>query len=286
LGNRSSNTAALIVEGGAMRGVFSTGVLDGFLDANFNPFDLYLGVSSGSTNIAAYLAEMNGRNHIIYTDFSLRQEFIQYVRFFRGGHLIDLDWLWDITIREIRLDLQTIYAKQKPFIVVLTDVQSGRAVYKLTSAQDLEHVIKSSCAVPLYYRHYLDVDGRPMTDGGLADALPVREAIRLGARKIMVIRSRHQGYLKKLGLSEYLMRWHVRRYPALQRAMAHHIQRYNESVALIRQPPDGVSIIEVCPPGNYRVKRLGRNRLILQEGYELGRALAEETVERWRREKT
>ena len=110
-----SMATALVVEGGALRGVFSTGILDGFLESRFNPFDFYLGVSSGASNLAAYLAEMIGRNKRIYTDYSLRPEFIDPVRFLRGGHLMDLDWLWDTTIREIRLDLQRIYAKAETF---------------------------------------------------------------------------------------------------------------------------------------------------------------------------
>ena len=97
--------SALVVEGGALRGVFSTGLLDAFLEARFNPFDLFIGVSSGASNLAAYLAGMIGRNRNIYMDYSLRPDFISYPKFLRGGHLLDLDWLWDITIREVRLDL-------------------------------------------------------------------------------------------------------------------------------------------------------------------------------------
>jgi len=158
---------ALVVEGGALRGVFSTGLLDGFLEAQFNPFDFYIGVSSGASNLAAYLAEMRGRNGRIFMDYSLRPEFINITRCIRGGHLMDLDWLWDITIREIRLDLAAIYSKHKPFITVITDIQTGRAVYKVTSAEDLEHVLKASSAMPVFYRGYPKVEGRPMTDGGV-----------------------------------------------------------------------------------------------------------------------
>jgi len=276
-----SSKSALVVEGGALRGVFSTGLLDGFLEAQFNPFDLFVGVSSGASNLAAYLAGMIGRNRRIYMDYSLRPDFLSFPKFLRGGHLLDLDWLWDITIREIRLDLASIYFRAKPFVVVLTDVQTGDAHYKLTSARDLEHVLKASSAMPLLYRAYPEVDGRPMTDGGVADSIPVREAIRRGARRIMVIRSRHRDYTKHHGLSELVMRWHVRHYPFLQKAMAKRAERYNDSVALIRKPPDGVSIVEICPPGNFRVSRLSQDRIILQEGYEQGRVLAAEAIARW-----
>jgi predicted patatin/cPLA2 family phospholipase len=276
-----SSKSVLVVEGGALRGVFSTGLLDGFLEAQFNPFDLFVGVSSGASNLAAYLAGMIGRNKKIYMEYSLRPDFISFPKFLRGGHLLDLDWLWDITIREIRLDLATIYSRAKPFVVVLTDVQTGDAHYKLTSAHDLEHVLKASSAMPLLYRAYPEVEGRPMTDGGVADSIPVGEAIRRGARRIMVIRSRHRDYMKHHGLSEGVMRWHVRHFPMLQEAMAKRAERYNESVALIRKPPDGVSIIEICPPESFRVSRLSQDRIILQEGYTQGHALAAEAIARW-----
>ena len=272
---------ALVVEGGALRGVFSTGILDAFLEARFNPFDFYIGVSSGASNLAAYLAEMIGRNKRIYTDYSLQPEFINMARFLRGGHLMDLDWLWDTTIREIRLDLQRIYAKRKPFIVVLTDVQTGEAVYKKTSAQDLEHILKASSAMPLFYRSHPLVDDRPMTDGGVADALPVNEAIRLGARHIMVVRSRSLDYVKHDGPLDCLARWRMWRYPSLQRAMTGRVRRYNEAAKLIRKPPEGVSIVEICPPENFRVSRLSQNRTILEEGYNQGRALAAHAIACW-----
>ncbi len=272
---------ALVVEGGALRGVFSTGVLDGFLEAQFNPFDFYVGVSSGASNLAAYLAEMIGRNKRIYTDYSLRPEFINIARFLRGGHLMDLDWLWDTTIREIRLDLQGIYAKRKPFIVVLTDVQNGRAVYQETSAHNLEHVLKASSAVPLLYRSYPIVDNRPMTDGGVADALPVGKAIDLGARRIMVIRSRQRDYLKRSNPFDSLIRRTIRRHPLLQQVLTKRVWRYNESVRLIRKPPEGVIIVEICPPEKFRVSRLSQNRLLLEEGYEQGRALAAHAIAHW-----
>jgi predicted patatin/cPLA2 family phospholipase len=276
-----SSYSVLIVEGGALRGIFSTGVLDGFLENNFNPFDFFMGVSSGATNLAAYLACMQRRNYRIYTDYSLRPEFINIGRFFRGGHLLDLDWLWDITIREIRLDLPVIYSRHKPFIVVLTDVQTGKAIYKETTSQNLEHILKASSALPFFYRNYPTVDGHPMTDGGVADALPVQEAIRRGARKIMVIRSRPRNYHKRNGIADYLLRAHLRKYPLLQEAMAKRALRYNEATALIGQPPAGISIMEICPPDNFRVARFSKDRCILQEGYEQGLSRADDTIARW-----
>ncbi|MHB8770784.1 MAG: patatin-like phospholipase family protein [Syntrophales bacterium] len=272
---------ALVVEGGALRGVFSTGLLDGFLAAQFNPFDLFIGVSSGASNLAAYLAGMAGRNRRVYLEYSLRPDFIDIPRFLRGGHLIDLDWLWAITIREIRLDLAQIYARPQPFVVVMTDALTGTAVYRTTEARTLEHLLKASSSVPLLYRGYPLVDGRPMSDGGVADAIPVGEAIRRGARRIMVVRSRHRDYRKKGGPADFLIRWHVRHYPLLRAAIAARVGRYNDTVALIRRPPAGVSIVEVCPPPEFRVSRLSQDIAVLTEGYDQGRSAAAEAMARW-----
>ena len=94
------NRQALVVEGGGMRGAFTSGVLDAFLLQQFNPFDLCVGVSSGSTNVANYLAAQQGRTLQIYLDHSLRSEFIHYGRFFKGGDLLDLKWMWEVVEKE------------------------------------------------------------------------------------------------------------------------------------------------------------------------------------------
>jgi predicted patatin/cPLA2 family phospholipase len=137
--------------------------------------------------------------------------------------------------------------------------------------------------MPLFYRSYPIVDDRPMTDGGVADALPVGKAISLGAHRIMVIRSRNRDYLKRHDPLDNLIRWRMRRNPPLQQVMTKRVWRYNESVKLIRKPPEGVTIIEICPPEKFRVSRLSQNRRILDEGYNQGRALAAYAIERWER---
>lgn len=271
----------LIVEGGAMRGIFTIGVLDGFLEAGFNPFDICIGVSSGAANIAAYLAEMPKRNFKIYTDYSLKPEFIDLKRFMFGGHLMDLDWLWEKTIAEIRLDLKRIYSNGKPFIVCLTDVETGKAVYKDTNAENLEAVLKASSALPILYRTFPVIDGRTTIDGGVADPIPIQKAINMGATRIMVIRSRPKGYIKKEGLSQLLMLMKLRRYPSLRETVSSRVKKYNDSVSLIRNPPEDVSIIEICPPDDFKPSRLGRDLNILMEGYRQGKDKADVAIQSW-----
>lgn len=264
-----------------MRAVFSTGVLDQFLRERFDPFDLYLGVSAGAGNLAAFLAEMPGRNLKLYCDYSRRPQFKSMARFLTGGHLLDLDWLWQTTISEIRLDLRTIYEKGRPLIVGMTDVDTGQAVYHETDSDDLEHVLKASSALPLLYRDFPVVNGRAMTDGGLTDAIPVGEAIRLGAKEILVIRSRPWGYRKKSGIADRLAAWKLRYLPGLRRAMQDRAAAYNRTVELIRNPPAGVRFLEVCPPESFQPSRLTGNAAKLVSGYRQGRRAGKDAVSDW-----
>jgi predicted patatin/cPLA2 family phospholipase len=218
------------------------------------------------------------------TEFSIGPEFINLHRFLCGGHLMDLDWMWDMTISRMRLDLDRIYSRQRPFLVGMTDVWTGFPVYHITSATDLEQVLKASSALPIIYRGFPLVDGRPMTDGGVSDPIPVAEAIRRGAKRIMVVRSRPHGHRSRPDTMSFFVYWLLRNYPALQSTIKTHDRIYNDAVALLNCPPEGVSLIQICPPGNFRPSRFTRDVRVLAEGYEQGRALAGEAIARWERE--
>jgi predicted patatin/cPLA2 family phospholipase len=272
---------ALVVEGGAMRSVFSAGLLDGFLDRKFNPFDFFIGVSAGAANLAAFLADMPGRNIAIFRDYVLRRECINPLRFAFGGHMIDLDWLWQIADSKMPLNKQALAENRSPLFVCLTDLASGDAVYKQVNMDNIEAVIKASSALPLLYRDFPLVDGQPMTDGGVADSLPVMQAIRRGARHIMVIRARPREYRKRDTVFHRYIRWKLARHRNLIATMKRRIDLHDESIALIRQPPAGVSIIEICPPTDFRAGRLCRNRNALMAGYERGLGMTGSAIEQW-----
>ena len=264
-----------------MRSVFSAGLLDGFLQRNFKPFDLFIGVSAGAANLAAFLANMPGRNIAIFRDYALRREFINPLRFARGGHMIDLDWLWQIVDAEIPLDKQTLANCRPPLLVCLTDLASGQPVYKQVTADNIEAVTKASSALPLLYRDFPRVDGLPMTDGGVADGLPVSQAIKQGARRIMIIRARPRDYKKEDTLFHRYVRWQLASYHNLRATMERRVELYNASISLIRNPPAGISITEICPPEEFRACRLCRNPDILTAGYQYGFDMTDQVIAQW-----
>jgi predicted patatin/cPLA2 family phospholipase len=276
--------AALVVEGGAMRGIFSTGVLDAFLEKNFNPFQICIGVSAGSTNLAAYLAGMYKRNYKVYTDYSLRPEFISWKKFIKGSHLVDLDWLWDITIKELRLKLDNIINSKKEFYIGVTEAFTGKAVYLKPQKDNLEEMIKASSSIPIFYRKFIQLDGTVYTDGGLADPIPVMEAYRLKAKKIMVLRSRPYSYTMKNSSGNLLSKLYLKEYPKLVESIVNRPKVYKESIDFMRKPPKGVQILEINPPESFKTGRLTKDIDILKQDYELGYNIGLDIVKQWQSE--
>lgn len=272
---------ALIVEGGAMRGIFSCGILDHFLDAQFSPFDSFWGVSAGASNLAAYLAKMPRRNLQIYLDYSLRKNFISPTQVMRGGHIMDLDWLWEITIKEMELDMAVLSAEQRPFFLGVTRRDNGKAEYHTPSIERLTDTMKASSALPILYRHGVALSGTYYVDGGVSDAIPIAEAIRRGATQIMVLRSRPASYRKSKGKFDRVMKSLLKRTPDLIEPMTTRHIRYNQAIELINNPPSGVKIIQVCPPEHFSLKRLTRNTEPLESAYKLGTEAGREAITRW-----
>lgn len=188
----------------------------------------------------------------------------------RGGHWLDLDWLWAITIRECRLDLARFAANPVPLTVVATRVADGQAAYLKANAAELEQQIKASCSVPLVYRDFVRIDGEAMTDGGVADSIPVRHAYEQGARDITVVLSRPLGYRKRAPRLPALHRYLLRETPALARASLSRHQSYNDAIDFIRQPPADCRIRVIVPPAGFRVGRMTTDRRRLEQGYQMG----------------
>lgn len=272
---------ALIVEGGAMRSVFSAGLLDGFLKQKFNPFDCYIGVSAGAYNLAMYMADMPGKSLEMFLNYGLHKNFISFTRFLRGGHLLDLDWLFEESMADTQLDLNAVYQSGKPLIVGTTDVLTGKPVYTHTTADNFKQVLKASTALPLIYRNFPKIDDRPMTDGGVSDGIPVTKAIELGAKRIMVIRSRHKHYMKKDTPGHRFIRWKLRNYSSLVDTMQQRVLMHKKVIDLIRNPPSNVTITEVCPPDDFSMGRFTRDKELYKQGYQAGMQTAIIAINEW-----
>lgn len=270
---------AIVVEGGGMRGIFAAGVLDHFYDMHFDPFDVYYGVSAGACNLASHLGRQYGRNYRCYTKYMQMPQFFSKSRFVRGGHYMDLDWLWSYLEENETLNVGE--ASKKHFYVTLTDVQTGKPVYMRANPITLADYLKASSSLPLMYRGFVHVEGRLYSDGGITDSIPVEQAARYGAKKILVIRSRTENYRKKSFVESRLMPLLFRRYPALKRAMKMRQENYNRALDFIENPPKGVRIIEICPYNLFSGRTTNDIRA-LNDDYKEGLRAGRRAIDRWR----
>ena len=278
--DRSKEIIALVVEGGGMRGIFSAGILDAFLETAFDPFTLYIGVSAGACNLASHLGGQYQRNYRIYTRYCTRPEFMSLKKYLLGGHYLDTDWLWDILDAELPPKPDVVTSHQgKTFLIVVTEVTSGNALYLEPSADNLRHYLKASSAMPILYRKPVNIDGRQVVDGGMADSIPVQEAVRRGAGKILVLRSQPAAYTKKYSLlAAMFMKIFHARHRALQNTFKNRPQHYMNSVRFIARPPDGLVIRQLSPPDSTKLDRHTTDLNILEETYRQGRTAGKRFV--------
>ncbi|MDN7125185.1 patatin family protein [Pseudidiomarina sp. 1APP75-32.1] len=270
---------AIVVEGGAMRGIFAAGVLDGFMRESFKPYDFAIGVSAGSTNLIGYLTDDYQRSYRILTELAQSKDFIDPVRGLLGGHFCDVEWLWRTSYKEIELHFSRYLSGHVPLYVVTTQVEDGAPCYIEVTENNLHQLFPASCAIPLAFRDFPEVEGVAMTDGGVADSIPVLKAYAMGAREITVVLSRAKGYRKKNGHTLGITRRILSQYPKLCDAIEDRAERYNATVDFIENPPDDCVVHIIAPPEDMPVGRFTRQRERLDVGYNAGLRAAFEHID-------
>ena len=264
-----------------MRGIFACGVLEVFQEQGFAPFDLAIGCSAGGCILASHLAGHRGRSFTVYTQYMTRREFIDARRFVRGGDWVDFDWLWHTTQREIPLDCAKLARSPVEFVVSTTSYATGEPVYLQPGESDIMHALKSSCALPLLTRSAAHVGQQRLLDGGIAAPIPVQEAYRRGARRIVVVRSRPAHFVKRRSRLGSLASVAFRSSPPLARALSRAHLAYRAAVEFISNAPEDCAIIQVAPATELATGRTTQSIRALELDYALGREAGERAIHAW-----
>ena len=149
-------------------------------------------------------------------------------------------------------------------------METGNALYLRPDENTLEHYLKVSSSLPVFYRNILEVTSEKATDGGIADAIPVREAYLRGATDITVIRSRPSDYVKKQSRLIFILSIYFRKHPRLVEKFKQRARNYMTAVHFIHHPPEGVRITELAPPNDVEIGRTTKNEASLRAAYEIG----------------
>lgn len=259
--------------GGGYRGIYATGVLDYCLDHGIH-FDLGIGVSAGSANMASYTAGQARRNRQFYSEFGLRKEYASAGNFIRKRSFIDLDYVYGTLSNsdgESPLDYEAIMRNPAEMITVATAAETGEAKYftKADLAQDRYDIFKASSAIPVVCRPH-EVNGVLYYDGALADPVPIAKAFQMGCDKVVLLLTLPQDHVRSPKKDQFLADRLRRTYPIAAKELARRAQTYNASVALAKAFADEGRLLIVAPDDTCGVSTLTKSREKLLQLYEKG----------------
>jgi len=266
---------ALIVEGGGQRGVFSFGITDTFINRNYDPFDIYMGVSNGVAVLCWYLIRETD-NNLEKMLYAARGDYLSYKNIFIGKDIIKFHQMYEDGEKMFKPSMEKIKnnLKGKDYIAVVTDaIEANAEYYSFGDGEWMPKMIASG-TLPILVRTPSLIDGRRKFDGGVADPLPVEKAYEMGAKKIIVIRTYEKKFRRKLKIENYIGALLSREYPKLRKALLVHDKTYNRALDFINNPPSDCEIVQLCPPEKLKSKRDSKNIEILKADYNLGKKVA------------
>lgn len=271
------NRTGLVLEGGGMRAVFTVGVLDYCMD-NQIWFPYTIGVSAGASNGISYASRQRGRSLYSHIDLMREYNYIGLRHFLRGRGYIDLDFLFYVyPDRYYPFDYDTYFHSKDRFVMVTSNCLTGEAEYfeEKRDKRRLLDICKASCSLPVLCPVSY-VDGVPMVDGGVCDAIPVRHAIADGFERNVIVLTREKGY-RKPEKDFYLPGFIYRRYPAIRERLRLRYRHYNETLDFVdRLEREGKALV-IRPRGPLRVGRTCDDarelKALYEEGYARGREL-------------
>lgn len=275
---RLTSKSGLVLEGGGMRGVFTCGVLDNFMDRGIR-FPYTIGVSAGACNGLSYMSEQRGRAKYSNIDLLREYHYIGFKQLLLKGNLIDFDLLfYTFPEKIIPYDYERLAACEEHFEMVTTDCRTGKACY-FEEKHDPERVIdlvKASSSLP-FVSPISYVDGRPMLDGGITDSIPLLRAQELGYNNNIVVLTRNRGY-RKPDKPTLVPPFIYRKYPELRRAIHSRNKMYNEQISTIEQLEESGKLTVLRPQRPIEVGRMERDYRKLVSLYEEGYECASQIV--------
>ncbi|MBN1828001.1 MAG: patatin family protein [Deltaproteobacteria bacterium] len=263
--------SGLILEGGGLRGVYTSGVLRFFMDQRLY-FPYVIGVSMGACNAANYISRQPERNRIVNIRYVKDSRYMSYARLLAGGELFGMDFIFDAIPRAlVPFDYERFESSDVICITVATDCMTGKALYfeKKDLGQDYLVVLKASSSLPFIAKP-VQYRGFVLMDGGLSDSVPIRKSIEDGNQKHVLILTRPKGYRKSPSPFTWLARKLYSRYRGLCEAVAARYVGYNETMDLIDRLEQEGSIFVIRPRSPIAAGRIERSSEKLYAAYDQG----------------
>ena len=273
----------LIMEGGAMRGMFTAGVLDVLME-NGLVTDGAIGVSAGAVFGCNYKSHQIGRVIRYNTEYCNDKRYASFKNLFKTGNLYSEQFCYhEVPEKLDPFNEAAFAASPMDFFVVCTDVKTGEPIYHKCRKGDAEDVrwMEASASMPLAAK-IVKIGHYGLLDGGVADSIPVRFFESIGFKRNLIILTQPKGYTKKKNKFLPAIRAKYFRYPAFVEAVADRHERYNETLSYISMLEQAGKDYVIRPPIPLEIGAMERDPAQLRRVYETGRAVAQIQVEKIR----
>lgn len=270
----------LIMEGGAMRGLFTAGVTDVMMENNIK-FDGAIGVSAGAAFGCNYKSGQIGRAARYNIKYCRDRRYCSMWSLIFTGNLFGADFCYHELPEKLDLfDNEAFSDNPMPFYIVCTDVMTGKPVYKKyeKSDENFAEWVRASASLPLVSQ-IVEIDGYKLLDGGISDSIPVKYFENIGYTKNVVILTQPMGYIKEKTGSMPLIRATIKKYPNMIKAVENRHIMYNDTVKYIEEKEKAGEIFVIRPEATLPIKRTSRDPEKLKEVYEEGRRIATQKLD-------
>ena len=270
----------LVLEGGGMRGVFTSGVLDAFMKHDHD-FRYVVAVSAGACNGLSYFSRQKRRARISNIDFLSRYNYISVRHLVKQHSILDSKLLYeDFPNTLLPFDYDTFFSNPGTFEMVTTNCLTGRACYlsERSDRQRLLDIARASSSLP-YVSPIVHVDGIPMLDGGLADSIPVMRAIEQGHPNNVLVLTRIYGY-RSTEHDLKIPRFIYKNYPRLRVLLSNRCKAYDRQLEMVEEMERAGQVVCIRPERPMEVGRMEKDlaklERLYEEGFELGERFCEQ----------
>ncbi len=266
----------LVLEGGAMRGLFTSGIIDVMMEAGIEP-DGLIGVSAGAAFGCNYKSRQPGRAIRYNTRFARDKRYCSWQSWWKTGDLYNAEFGYHIIPTQFDIfDNKAFEENPMEFYAVCTDVTTGKAIYKrLTESTPLTYDwIRASASMPLASK-VVELEGMKILDGGVADSIPLAYFEQIGYDRNVVILTQPEGYIKEHNRLMPLMRIALRNYPNLIKALDQRHIMYNQQLEYVRQAELEKRCLVIRPDRKLPIGHISHNPDEMRHIYEMGREMGE-----------
>ena len=264
------NKIGLILEGGGMRGIYTAGVLDFFIEKNIE-VDITIGVSAGSCHASSYLSKQYKRAYNATVDYINDKRYLSFSNLIKTGSIFGMDFMFNKIPNELNIyDYDTFAKSKSKFVVVATNCETGSPEY--FELKDLKKEIiymQASCSIPMF-ANIVEIDDFKLVDGGVSDSIPIEYALNQGYKKNIVVLTRDITYKKNKQKFLPIVNKKYKKYPNLIKAIENRHLNYNKSLNLVNQLEKDGDVLVIRPKKPVNVSQIEKNAKKLTSLYEEG----------------